>query len=224
MTIRAELHLSSPSLPLVGIAKSLQPDQITCVHGLWLQPGLQMFVIEIDSSEIVSAEELSALDEIVEATTLGEASGKVVYKLTVQLEASISEAFDASPDGALMDPITVTPEGWFEEKLFENYTALTAFQTNCDTVGLAVEIVSITYDTSPSDDSAPYGLTDRQYEALELALSRGYYERPRRITAEELAEELDISQPSMSDLLRRGERQLLSATLTPQTRLAPPPT
>jgi len=221
MTIRAELNLRSSSLPLVSVAESIR-DQITCVHGLWLQPGLQMFVIEIDDAETLSEEELSELDKLVEATNLGEASGKAVYKLTVQLDESVSEAFDASPDAALMDAITVTPDGWFEEKLFKDYTALTEFQTNCENNGISVEIISIAYDSDPSEDSAPYGLTDRQYEALELAFSRGYYERPRKTTAEELAEEMGISQPSMSDLLRRAEQQLLSATLQTPNRLEPP--
>jgi len=75
MTIRAELNLRSSSLPLVSVAESIR-DQITCVHGLWLQPGLQMFVIEIDDAETLSEEELSELDKVVEATNLGEASGR----------------------------------------------------------------------------------------------------------------------------------------------------
>jgi len=219
MAIRAELNLRSSLLPLVSIAESIR-DQITCVHALWLQPGLQMFVVEIDKS--ASEVDFSELDEVVEATNLGKASSKVVYKLTVHLDESVSEAFDASPDAALMDAIIVTPDGWFEEKLFKDYTALTEFQTNCENNGISVEIISIAYDSDPSEDSTPYGLTDRQYEALELAFSRGYYERPRKTTAEELADEMGISQPSMSDLLRRAEQQLLSATLQPPTRLEPP--
>nr|WP_241768053.1 helix-turn-helix domain-containing protein [Haloferax sp. ATB1] len=39
------------------------------------------------------------------------------------------------------------------------------------------------------------------------------------MTAEELAEELDISQPSLSSLLRRGERQLLTSSLDIQGEL-----
>nr|WP_248299480.1 helix-turn-helix domain-containing protein [Halorhabdus amylolytica] len=50
-------------------------------------------------------------------------------------------------------------------------------------------------------------------------MSRGYYEQPRQTTAKELANELDISQPSMSDLLNRAESQLISATLGPSPRL-----
>lgn len=181
-----------------------------------------MFVVEVDDADGASATALSALDEVVEATELGRASGTAVLKLTVRLDDSIVEAFEASPDAVLMDSITVTPDGWLEEKLFEDYTALAEFQTACESNGISVEVVSVDYDVAPSADSAPYGLTERQCEALMLALSRGYYERPRQTTAEALADELDISQPSMSGLLRRGEQQLLSVTLSAPNRSEDP--
>ena len=40
----------------------------------------------------------------------------------------------------------------------------------------------------------------------------------RSMTMDTLAEEMGISQPSMSSLLRRGERQLLTSTLGTQAR------
>lgn len=215
MTITTNLHLSSPSLPLVSIAESTSANEIQCIDGISLQSEHHLFIIQIDTddSDAVSEESLLALDEIVEATTLGQPSGKVIFNLTVELDEEIPTAFKQSHDGALMGSILVTPEGWYEEKLFKDYTALSEFQTTCGENGISVEIRSLTHDSMSFEDDRPYGLTERQYEALSLALSRGYYERPRQTTAAELADELDISQPSMSDLLRRGERQLLTTTL-----------
>jgi predicted DNA binding protein len=224
MTITTDVHLNSPALPLVSIAKSIQSNEFEYVHGFDIQPGRLLVTIQIDTDEEVSEERLLTHDEVRDATILGRSGGKAIYRLTVKIREDIADVFDSGHEGALMDSIIVTPEGWYEEKLFKDYTALREFQTNCQDNGISLEILSLTFDSASSDDDSPYGLTERQHEALTLALSRGYYERPRQITAEELAEELDISQPSMSDLLRRGERQLLSATLTPQSRLAPPPT
>lgn len=213
MTITTNLHLSSPSLPLVSIAEATHAGEIECIHGLSLQPDRQLFIIQIDTGEDLSEERLVTLDEVVEVTTLGQSSGKTIFKLTVELNEKIADAFDGSTDGALMDSILVTSEGWYEEKLFKDYTALKEFQSTCEENGISIEIVALTHDSMSFEDDSPYGLTERQHEALSLALSRGYYERPRKTTAEELADELGISQPSMSDLLRRGERQLLTATL-----------
>jgi predicted DNA binding protein len=219
MTVTAEVHLGSPSLPLVSIAKLLQPDGIQCPHVLGLQQGRQLFVVEIDTAKTLSEEKLLALDEVVEATKLGSAREKEVYKLTVVLEESVAKAFDDTPDAGLVDAVTITPEGWYEKKVFKDYPALQKFQNSCENNGILAEITSIMHDASTFEESSPYGLTERQHEALTLALSRGYYERPRQTTAEELADELGISQPSFSDLLGRGERQLISTTLGPPARL-----
>lgn len=100
--------------------------------------------------------------------------------------------------------------------MFKNYNTLRKFQATCAENGVSVEVVSISSRPTGSSDATTYGLTERQHEALTLALSRGYYESPRQVSTEALAEELGISQPSMSSLLRRAEYQLLSSTLSPR--------
>jgi predicted DNA binding protein len=56
-------------------------------------------------------------------------------------------------------------------------------------------------------------LTDRQQTAMETAFSAGYYEWPRESTAEEVAEAMDISSPTLHEHLRAGERKLLQSFL-----------
>ena len=46
------------------------------------------------------------------------------------------------------------------------------------------------------------------YEAMAAAVERGYYETPREITVEELAEELDLPRSTLSYRLRRAEAEL----------------
>lgn len=53
-------------------------------------------------------------------------------------------------------------------------------------------------------------LTDREREILDTAHELGYYCWPRRITAEELAEELGISSATLHKHLRAGEQKLIS--------------
>lgn len=56
-------------------------------------------------------------------------------------------------------------------------------------------------------------ITPKQWEALELAYNRGYYERPREADLEELATELDISKSAVSQRLRAAETRLVAAVL-----------
>lgn len=220
MTITTEFVIRSPSLPLVGFVESLPSRQVECEHGLCLKRDSDVFVVHIDPSDDISEEDLSALDEVVETASLGRTNGKDVYRLTVELEDIVSEAFTPERFTAVqVEPMILTPGGWYEKKIFENYDTFNRLRTRFEEYGISTELISITQDSLSSNESPQHGLTDRQYEALTLAISRGFYETPRQVSAEELAEELEISQSSMSSLLRRGERQLLSSALEPHTQL-----
>ena len=52
-------------------------------------------------------------------------------------------------------------------------------------------------------------LTDRQVEVLQTAYLSGFFEWPRETTGEEVAETLDITQPTVNRHLRVSERKLL---------------
>ena len=221
MTVTVEFLVSSPLLPFVSFAESLPSGRIECVHGLCLGRDSRVFVVHLDPADEVSEDDLSALAEVRETTALGRANDRDVYQLNIELDDTVSDVF---VPGRLaktqVEPTVVTPEGWYEKKIFPDYEAFNDMQNHCDEYGLSVELISIAQDSPSSDEHTRYGLTDRQYEALLLAISRGYYDRPRGATAGELAEEMDISQPAMSNLLRRGERQLLTSTIG--TRLQRP--
>lgn len=59
------------------------------------------------------------------------------------------------------------------------------------------------------EESSEIGLTDRQHEVLLTAYHAGFFAWPRESTGEEIAELLDISQPTFHEHLRTGERKLL---------------
>jgi predicted DNA binding protein len=220
MTITTEFLLSSPALPLISITEALPPDQVECVHGLCFEQDARMFIVKIDSESNVSEADLEALDEVSEATTIGHAGEQTVHNLTVELDDSISQVFNTgSSVAAKLEPTIVTSEGWYEKKVYKDRDAFIESRTRCKNYGISLNLISMTSNSSPSDDPLPFGLTERQYEALTLALSHGYYESPRQTSTEELAAELGISQPSLSRLLRRGERQVLSSALQSQEYL-----
>lgn len=52
-------------------------------------------------------------------------------------------------------------------------------------------------------------LTRRQAEVLSLAIERGYYDVPKRVTLEELARELGIAKSTLSEVLRSAERKMI---------------
>lgn len=57
-------------------------------------------------------------------------------------------------------------------------------------------------------------LTDRQREVLESAFRAGYFDWPRESTAEDLAESLDITPPTLHGHLRKAEQSVFDALFT----------
>lgn len=81
----------------------------------------------------------------------------------------------------------------------------------CQDHGLDFEVRSVReVDTEPS---GRYDLTALQYEVLSSAVERGYFEIPRRVNLEELADEFDVSHQALSECLRRATGSLAEQTL-----------
>lgn len=74
--------------------------------------------------------------------------------------------------------------------------------------GVRVELESLTTFNDDSRDDLL--LTGRQREILELAVQEGYYDQPRGITRDEIAEQLDVGGSTVSEHLRKAERKVLS--------------
>lgn len=56
-------------------------------------------------------------------------------------------------------------------------------------------------------------LTERQREILEVAFDRGYYDVPRTATTKEIAGEVNLDDSTVSEHLRRAERNLIGMAL-----------
>ena len=54
-------------------------------------------------------------------------------------------------------------------------------------------------------------LTEKQRETVAIAFERGYFEIPRQVSLEDLAEELDVTHQALSERLRRAEQTLLGS-------------
>ncbi|MFC7177338.1 bacterio-opsin activator domain-containing protein [Halosegnis marinus] len=60
-------------------------------------------------------------------------------------------------------------------------------------------------------------LTDRQRSVLQAAYHAGYFDWPRGSTAEELADSIGVSSPTLHNHLRRAQRKLLAAFFDGET-------
>jgi len=69
--------------------------------------------------------------------------------------------------------------------------------------GCEVELKKITHLNKRS------ALTKRQEEIMRVAFEKGYYDYPKKITIEKLAEIFDISPSTLNEIIQRGERKIV---------------
>ncbi|WP_408957417.1 helix-turn-helix domain-containing protein [Natrinema sp. 74] len=93
-----------------------------------------------------------------------------------------------------------------------NRDALSQYRERCAERGLSFDLRRL-YRIE-ADETEQYGLTSRQRDVLRRALDAGYFEVPREISTEELADEFDISSQALSALLRRGHRAILRSAFS----------
>lgn len=105
---------------------------------------------------------------------------------------------------------------WLFRIRFSNHDELSAFHTYTLEEGIPIEIER-TYPLSDQQQSdGPYGLTEEQERALQLAVERGYFATPSDVSLAELADELDITRQALSNRIRRANEKVLQAVFHPE--------
>ncbi len=104
-----------------------------------------------------------------------------------------------------------TKEEWRFEVRGERQKTIAEFREYCQESDIPIAITAV-HAMLPIQGEG-YELTETQREALMLAHERGYFDTPREASLEEIANELGITQQSLSSRLRRGHRRLIGATL-----------
>lgn len=102
-------------------------------------------------------------------------------------------------------------QNWNLRAIFPNRDSLSRTYEYCEENGLTFDLLNIYH--LEDGRKGRFGLTEEQQTTLTVAHERGYYQVPRGATAEDLAEELEISHQAVSERLRRGHGSLVENTL-----------
>lgn len=76
--------------------------------------------------------------------------------------------------------------------------------------GITLELEKLG-DYAPQSDRLLDQLTERQREVAAIAVEMGYYDTPRRVTYDDIAEEVDVAPGTVGEILRKVESRLLNA-------------
>ncbi|AUV80740.1 helix-turn-helix domain-containing protein [Salinigranum rubrum] len=146
-------------------------------------------------------------------TRLHRQDGETLYAL--EWIASRDRFFSAMTEtGAQLVSATGTPDSWTFELRFPSHEALSRFHEYCEEADIPITVDRIYSPTTPG--MGPwFGLTPEQRTTLVSAVRGGYYDIPRRMSTQDLADEFGISDQAITERLRRGIASLVEHTLLP---------
>ncbi|WP_251341962.1 helix-turn-helix domain-containing protein [Haloplanus halophilus] len=158
-----------------------------------------------------TVEEALAADPSVDnVTLLDEFDDELLYRMEWIDHVQLLVQMLANSSATVMDAWG-SADRWELRVLYPDRDHFSRTHEFCAEHGLGFDVRSIRdLDGEPA---GRYGLTDEQYRALAAATRAGYFDVPRSVDLESLAEEFDISHQALSERLRRGTKALVEDTL-----------
>jgi len=201
-TVPPDQFVLGGALPEFDVRIELEravPTSRTVVPYLWVSgDGTEAF-----------GDRVRGLPEVSSFRPLDEVSGQVLYRLELDELDPTTDVLRGTR-GALLR--AEWDGGWALRARFDERSAASEFMERCAGRDVPITVERVYTAARPSHE-AGLDLTKKQREALELALSAGYFESPKRADLEELAAELEISPQALSKRLRRGNEQVLRGVL-----------
>jgi len=95
------------------------------------------------------------------------------------------------------------PDGKLEWTLLGSDTMVRSLMRELEKENVAGDVVRISKLRDEED------LTARQENILQIALEKGYFEFPKKVTLRQLAKTLDVSPATLTEILRRGQKRVI---------------
>jgi predicted DNA binding protein len=210
--IVAQLRLDHPDLFLRPTLRRAPDVTVEPDYWVTVDPDRTLVFVTVYGTAFDPFETALETDPTVTDPTLVDRyPDRRVYRVAIADRALTLAAETAAVGGRLLEVSSVR-DGWQVQLRFPDRDRLVAFnETCCD------RDVSVTVDhlrVSDDGDDGVVALTPKQQELLAVAHEEGYFEVPRGISQDELADRLDVSKSAVSQRLRRAIRELCAANLS----------
>ncbi|WP_049927747.1 helix-turn-helix domain-containing protein [Halopiger goleimassiliensis] len=217
MSTIAELRLPASETTL-ATAFEHAPDATFELESSVSKTNPCLWVSGVDRDAIESA--FDADSDVTEYDLLVETGTRLLYDVGFTEGDGIPQLCDPilEDGGSLLE--TWGSNGWWQVRVrFPDRDALTSAYDRLVDDGVNVDLRRVSDVTDGTEPDTR--LTPQQREALEAALKHGYFEIPRQVSMEELADELDISHQALSERFRRAYETLVDEELHPTDERQP---
>jgi AcrR family transcriptional regulator len=215
MGLVAEYRIEHPHLPLVEVASAVPAVELDLEVGQPNLAGPPAFVVRARGESLDDLEAALSASAFVEAfARVSEEGGRRRYRVRPSLDHwdRFRATFDdpaelrrLATNESVVERIEATPEGWVQKRWFADRAA---FESYCEfwRENTAFVLERLSEDDRPDPRTV---LTDAQREALVTAHEMGYFEVPRDTSLADVAEAVGVSEPSLSERLRRANANLV---------------
>ncbi len=196
--IQARIEIPSSHL---GVA----PPPVV-VH-LRLAPHLEGWLIYLWNREGVQESLLAWLGKYLDLEPVNHGTNRP--RLVTAVTSELPEAWRPLVEELSVELMVFDPAGKINLNLRGRRSALRGFLDVLGATGTSAEDATEVHGIGPVEDAEKI-LTDRQREVLMYAISAGYFQVPRKLGLKDLAEQLEMSEGALSELLRRAEGRVLT--------------
>ncbi|WP_226041821.1 helix-turn-helix domain-containing protein [Natrinema sp. DC36] len=225
MTTIAELSLSTDEFALAETLQQLPALDVRVESVVAEGPTRTVPLVwfsNVDRDDLETALEsdptVAEYRRLLESTEDGELFYRLEYAATVE---SVCQC--VYTDGGTVLDAQVTDGQWTLRLLFPHREELSDAVSAIEDCGVRVDVRRMVEAGQDEELETTAALTEPQQEAIAEAYRQGYYDVPREISLEELANELDISHQALSERLRRANRVLAGEQLdSPSGEMATP--
>ncbi|AHG03692.1 bacteriocin [Halobacterium sp. DL1] len=206
MSIIVEFTLRSPRLVLTDTMRRA-PDVAISVESVdGVPPEDVVTMLWATGGDLETFDDAIRADPTVtDVALLEDFEGRRLYRYRVAEDVEVQMYNRWLEVGAAQLNVGASGGEWHNRVRFPDRDALREFQAQADEAAVEFTVQSI-YDEPDAPNQSC--LTEAQSEALELALETGYLEVPRDASLAAVAEELGVSEQSVSERLRRAMRNL----------------
>ncbi|WP_255681413.1 helix-turn-helix domain-containing protein [Natrinema sp. SYSU A 869] len=148
-----------------------------------------------------------------EYACLTELDDRRLYRVTYPEDAVQESLYPKATkhDIVYLDITTTHEESRFRVRI-PTLEALKEYREACEEEGISFHLHRL-YQEQPDDPAERFELTPAQHDVLVRAHERGYFNEPRCITLEELAEEVEVTSSALGRRLRRALDTLVEQTV-----------
>ncbi|WP_436344322.1 helix-turn-helix domain-containing protein [Natronorubrum sp. FCH18a] len=219
MTTIAELTLSTDEFALAKTLDRLPELEIRVESVVAEGPTRTMPLVwfsAVDPEELETALEADPTVDDYQCLLEAADDGEWFYRLQYGEDVS-SVCHSVYTNGGTVLDAQVTDGQWTLRLLFPHREELSETVSAIEEQGVHIDVRRMVEAGQDDDLETTAALTEPQQEAIAEAYRQGYYDVPREISLEELANELDISHQALSERLRRANRVLASEQLEEPT-------